>query len=60
MFLSYQTSGTNDAQEIKALYDQHKPERIIIAGDGTIKLVADALEDEEVIFWILAVGSAMV
>jgi YegS/Rv2252/BmrU family lipid kinase len=58
-FLSYQTSGTNDAQEIKALYDQHKPERIIIAGgDGTIKLVADALEDEEVIFGILAVGSA--
>jgi diacylglycerol kinase family enzyme len=40
MFITYQTSGTNDAQEIKALYDQHKPERIIIAGgDGTIKLV---------------------
>jgi diacylglycerol kinase family enzyme len=58
-FLSYETSGLDDAAKIRALYEQYKPERIIIAGgDGTIKLAADALENEEVIFGILSAGSA--
>ena len=58
-FVSYETSGLDDASGIRALFNQYKPERIIIAGgDGTIKLTADALENEEVIFGILSAGSA--
>jgi diacylglycerol kinase family enzyme len=58
-FVSYETSGLDDASGIRALFNQYKPERIIIAGgDGTIKLAADALENEEVIFGILSAGSA--
>ncbi|MDG2433214.1 diacylglycerol kinase family protein [Flavobacterium sp.] len=58
-FVAYETTGIGDAVKIKALFDQYKPERIIVAGgDGTIKLAADALENEEVIFGILFAGSA--
>lgn len=58
-FVSYETSGLDDASGIRALFKQYKPERVIIAGgDGTIKLAADALENEEVIFGILSAGSA--
>ena len=55
----YETSGTNDYYKIKEAYDFHKPERIIIAGgDGTIKLVGEALEEEDVVFGIIPAGSA--
>lgn len=55
----YETSGKGDEAAIKNLYNLHKPERILIAGgDGTIKLVAEALEDEDVIIGILPAGSA--
>ena len=57
--VSYETSGTNDENEIKMLYDIYKPLRIIIAGgDGTIKMVGEALENENVIFGIIPAGSA--
>ena len=55
----YETSGTDDPDKIKALYNQHKPERVLIAGgDGTIKMVAEALENHDVILGILPAGSA--
>jgi diacylglycerol kinase (ATP) len=55
----YETSGENDEAAIKNLYDLHKPERILIAGgDGTIKMVGEALEKHDVIFGILPAGSA--
>ena len=55
----YETSGKNDDQAIKNLYNLHKPERILIAGgDGTIKMVGEALEKQDVIFGILPAGSA--
>lgn len=55
----YETLGTNDYYKIKEVYDYHKPERIIIAGgDGTIKLVGEALEEEDIIFGIIPAGSA--
>jgi diacylglycerol kinase (ATP) len=58
-FLLYNTTGADDVSKIKALYDFHKPERIIIAGgDGTIKMVAEAMEDQDVILGILPAGSA--
>jgi len=58
-FISFETSGTDDAFKIKALYDEYKPERIIVAGgDGTIKLAAEALANQDIIFGILSAGSA--
>lgn len=57
--VSYETSGKNDESEIKKIYDANKPARVIIAGgDGTIKMVAEALEKEDVIFGIIPAGSA--
>ena len=49
--ITYETSGNEDDKAIKNLYNLHKPERILIAGgDGTIKMVAEALEKQDVIF----------
>ncbi|EIA09184.1 transcription regulator protein [Flavobacterium frigoris PS1] len=58
-FVLYETCADNDTAKIKALYKKFIPERIIVAGgDGTIKLVAEALESEEFILGILPAGSA--
>jgi YegS/Rv2252/BmrU family lipid kinase len=55
----YETTGKNDAGEIKKLYDQYTPERIVVAGgDGTIKMVAEAMENHDIIIGILPAGSA--
>lgn len=55
----YETSGDNDDTAVKTLYNLHKPERILIAGgDGTIKMVGEALEKQDVIFGIIPAGSA--
>jgi len=55
----YETSADNDTAKIKALYKEFTPERIIVAGgDGTIKLVAEALESEDFILGILPAGSS--
>ena len=55
----YTTSGDDDISKIKALYEKHRPERIIIAGgDGTIKMVAEATARHDVIFGILPAGSS--
>ncbi|KAB1156647.1 diacylglycerol/lipid kinase family protein [Flavobacterium luteum] len=55
----YKTSGKNDIANIKSLYDTYSPERIIIAGgDGTIKMVAEAIEKDNVILGVLPAGSS--
>lgn len=55
----YETSGNNDLSKIQSIYDAFLPERIIVAGgDGTIKMVAEAMEDYDVILGILPAGSA--
>lgn len=55
----YSTSGISDIENIKVLYKTYKPKRIIIAGgDGTIKMVAEAMEKHDVIMAILPAGSA--
>ncbi|MDR7209440.1 diacylglycerol kinase family protein [Flavobacterium piscis] len=55
----YETTGNNDSAELKKLYNQHVPERIVVAGgDGTIKMVAEAMENHDVIIGILPAGSA--
>ena len=57
--LLYETTGNNDIQKIKQLYLLHKPERIIIVGgDGTIKMVAEAMKKEDVIIGIIPAGSS--
>jgi YegS/Rv2252/BmrU family lipid kinase len=55
----YNTSGASDIENIKVLYETYKPKRIIVAGgDGTIKMVAEAMENHDVIIGILPAGSA--
>lgn len=55
----YNTSGIADIENIKVLYKTYKPQRIIVAGgDGTIKMVAEAMEKQDVIIGILPAGSA--
>jgi diacylglycerol kinase (ATP) len=55
----YETTGKSDQKNIQKLYKQYQPERIIVAGgDGTIKMVAEAVEEFDVIIGILPAGSA--
>lgn len=55
----YETTGKSDQKNIQALYNQYNPERIVVAGgDGTIKMVAEAMEQHDVIIGILPAGSA--
>jgi diacylglycerol kinase (ATP) len=55
----YETTGKSDLKQIQSLYDQYKPERIIVAGgDGTIKMVAEAMEKHNIVIGILPAGSA--
>lgn len=55
----YNTSGASDIENIKVLYKTYNPERIVVVGgDGTIKMVAEAMENHDVIIGILPAGSA--
>ena len=55
----YETVGEKDISAIQSLYDQYNPERIVVAGgDGTVKMVAEAMEKHDVIIGILPAGSA--
>lgn len=57
--VTYETTGEDDEKSIAKLYGQHKPERILVAGgDGTIKIVAQAVESHDVVLGILPAGSA--
>ena len=58
-FVVYETTGDNDVAEIRSLYETYKPKRILVAGgDGTVKMVAEAVEKHDVIIGILPAGSA--
>lgn len=49
----YNTSGISDIENIKVLYKTYTPKRIIVVGgDGTIKMVAEAMEEQDVIIGI--------
>ncbi|GIQ57599.1 hypothetical protein Flavo103_07350 [Flavobacterium collinsii] len=55
----YETTGKNDQKKVQALYNQYQPERIVVAGgDGTIKMVAEAMEQFDIVIGILPAGSA--
>lgn len=58
-FVLYETAGKDDISKIQGLYKKFSPERIIVAGgDGTLKMVADAIEDQNAILGILPAGSS--
>lgn len=53
------TKGKNDIQDLKVSIKENNPCRIICAGgDGTIKLVADALNSQKIPIGIIPAGSA--
>lgn len=55
----YETTGEKDTKAIQSLYDEYIPERIVVAGgDGTIKMVAEAMETHDIIIGIIPAGSA--
>lgn len=55
----YETTGEDDEGMLKKLYDEHRPERILVAGgDGTIKMAAEAMEHHDVVIGVLPAGSA--
>lgn len=54
-----ETTGENDEENIQKQFSKYKPERILVAGgDGTIKMVCEALQDEDFIMGIIPAGSA--
>jgi len=54
-----ETTGDNDEANIKDEYEKYRPERILVAGgDGTVKIVAEAVERHDVIIGVLPAGSA--
>ncbi len=55
----YETTGEGDEKAIKELVDKYKPQRILVAGgDGTIKMVAEATLNQDVVIAVLPAGSA--
>ncbi len=55
----YETTGTKDVTAIQLLYNDYHFERVIVAGgDGTIKMVAEAVEHNDIVIGILPAGSA--
>jgi len=57
--VDYETTGEDDENNIRKLYEAHKPKRLIVAGgDGTIKLAAEAVEHHDVIIGVIPAGSA--
>lgn len=55
----YTTCGKNDKQEIHQIIEKQQPDRIlVIGGDGTIKLVAEAMGDEKITIGVIPAGSA--
>lgn len=57
--IEYETTGENDENAIRKLYLEHTPERLlVVGGDGTIKIAAEAVENHDVIIGVLPAGSA--
>ena len=55
----FETTGKNDEEKIQKLQKEHHIERIIVVGgDGTIKMVAEAVQEHNVILGIIPGGSA--
>lgn len=57
--IEFETTGEDDENTVRELYKEHKPGRILVAGgDGTVKMVAEAVEHHDVVIGVLPAGSA--
>jgi len=55
----FETTGEDDEEVISELCEKNKAERVLVAGgDGTIKMVAEAIGHHNVIIGVLPAGSA--
>ena len=55
----FETTGDDDFQKIQTKFGEVKPDRVLVAGgDGTVKMVGEALEKENVVLGIIPAGSA--
>lgn len=55
----HKTDGHNDAEKIAKSIKESQPIRLLVAGgDGTVKMVAEILEDEKIAIGIIPAGSA--
>ncbi|MCF0059716.1 diacylglycerol kinase family protein [Dyadobacter sp. CY356] len=55
----FSTTGDDDLAQIRELVKNLCPSRVLVAGgDGTISMVAEALQGQDVIFGIIPAGSA--
>lgn len=55
----YRTSGVHDKEDLTELIGEYRPTRIfVIGGDGTIKLLAEILKDDQIPLAIFPAGSA--
>ena len=55
----YGTTGNDDIKAIRQFCEKYRPQRVLVAGgDGTIKLVAEAVHETDIIMGILPAGSA--
>lgn len=55
----YKTSGKKDGEKLARAIREFPPDRILVAGgDGTVKLVAEVLENNEIPIGIVPAGSA--
>lgn len=58
-FQLFETTGNDDTNAIRLFCEKHHPQRVLVAGgDGTIKIVAEALHETDIIIGILPAGSA--
>ena len=57
--LVFKTTGENDGEKVLSEFKQFKPDRILVAGgDGTVKLIAEALKSYNFSLGILPAGSS--
>lgn len=55
----FKTTGKEDLKHLRNLLLNYKPDRIVVAGgDGTIKLAADAVKNDDIPIAIIPAGSA--
>lgn len=55
----YETTGEKDVAAIQLIYEEYNLDRVVVAGgDGTIKMVAEAMEKHDIVLGILPAGSA--
>ncbi len=58
-FRLFETSGHNDKEALEDVVKRYAPQRILsVGGDGTIKLIAEVTQSENIVIGIFPAGSA--